>query len=170
MPWRLFRPSRDGGITVPILCRRGVTHDGDNRDNSFDSRYFGCVERKRIVGQATAVAISSTARITVPALSALPDGAGPLRLALFLLRWLFRRFLFLRVALGFGGLLRAFENVFRGEDIEVMFYGSCDHCRLGADGAHDHQADKLPIEEMLVSRGSSRSWYCRGCRRSGVSE
>jgi len=31
---------------------------GDNRDNSFDSRYFGCVERKRIVGQATAVAIS----------------------------------------------------------------------------------------------------------------
>jgi signal peptidase I len=31
---------------------------GDNRDNSFDSRYFGCVERKRIVGQATAVAVS----------------------------------------------------------------------------------------------------------------
>ena len=31
---------------------------GDNRDNSFDSRYFGCVERKRIVGQATAVAMS----------------------------------------------------------------------------------------------------------------
>jgi signal peptidase I len=31
---------------------------GDNRDNSFDSRYFGCVERKRIVGQATAVALS----------------------------------------------------------------------------------------------------------------
>jgi len=31
---------------------------GDNRDNSFDSRYFGPVDRKRIVGQATAVAIS----------------------------------------------------------------------------------------------------------------
>ena len=31
---------------------------GDNRDNSFDSRYFGPVERKRIVGQATAVVLS----------------------------------------------------------------------------------------------------------------
>jgi signal peptidase I len=31
---------------------------GDNRDNSFDSRYFGAVERKRIVGKATAVVIS----------------------------------------------------------------------------------------------------------------
>jgi signal peptidase I len=31
---------------------------GDNRDNSFDSRYYGMVERKRIVGKATAVAFS----------------------------------------------------------------------------------------------------------------
>lgn len=31
---------------------------GDNRDNSFDSRYYGCVERKQIVGQATAVVLS----------------------------------------------------------------------------------------------------------------
>jgi signal peptidase I len=31
---------------------------GDNRDDSFDSRYFGAVERWRIVGRATAVAIS----------------------------------------------------------------------------------------------------------------
>jgi signal peptidase I len=31
---------------------------GDNRDNSFDSRYFGTVERRRIVGRATAVALS----------------------------------------------------------------------------------------------------------------
>lgn len=31
---------------------------GDNRDNSFDSRYFGCVERSQILGRATAVAIS----------------------------------------------------------------------------------------------------------------
>jgi signal peptidase I len=31
---------------------------GDNRDDSFDSRYFGPVERRRIVGQATAVVLS----------------------------------------------------------------------------------------------------------------
>jgi len=31
---------------------------GDNRDNSFDSRYFGTVERQRIVGRATAVVMS----------------------------------------------------------------------------------------------------------------
>ena len=31
---------------------------GDNRDDSFDSRYFGAVERRRIIGRATAVAIS----------------------------------------------------------------------------------------------------------------
>ena len=31
---------------------------GDNRDNSFDSRYFGVVERKRIVGRATDVVLS----------------------------------------------------------------------------------------------------------------
>ncbi len=31
---------------------------GDNRDNSFDSRYFGMVERRRIVGKATDVVIS----------------------------------------------------------------------------------------------------------------
>jgi len=31
---------------------------GDNRDNSFDSRYYGPVERKRIVGKATSVVIS----------------------------------------------------------------------------------------------------------------
>lgn len=31
---------------------------GDNRDNSADSRYFGFVERNRIIGQATAVVIS----------------------------------------------------------------------------------------------------------------
>jgi signal peptidase I len=31
---------------------------GDNRDDSFDSRYWGPVERKRIVGQAMAVALS----------------------------------------------------------------------------------------------------------------
>ena len=31
---------------------------GDNRDDSFDSRYFGPVQRRRIVGRATAVALS----------------------------------------------------------------------------------------------------------------
>jgi signal peptidase I len=31
---------------------------GDNRDDSADSRYFGVVERKRIVGHATAVVLS----------------------------------------------------------------------------------------------------------------
>jgi signal peptidase I len=31
---------------------------GDNRDNSFDSRYFGTVERAQIVGRATGVVIS----------------------------------------------------------------------------------------------------------------
>jgi signal peptidase I len=31
---------------------------GDNRDNSFDSRYFGAVERQRIVGRATTVVLS----------------------------------------------------------------------------------------------------------------
>jgi signal peptidase I len=31
---------------------------GDNRDNSFDSRYFGVVPRKEILGQATTVVLS----------------------------------------------------------------------------------------------------------------
>jgi signal peptidase I len=31
---------------------------GDNRDNSFDSRFYGVVERKRIVGKATDVVMS----------------------------------------------------------------------------------------------------------------
>ena len=31
---------------------------GDNRDDSYDSRYWGTVERKRIVGRATSVVIS----------------------------------------------------------------------------------------------------------------
>ena len=42
-------------VTVPEGCYFMM---GDNRDNSFDSRYFGMVERKRIVGKATGVVIS----------------------------------------------------------------------------------------------------------------
>ncbi len=32
---------------------------GDNRDDSFDSRYWGAVDRKQIVGRATAVVMST---------------------------------------------------------------------------------------------------------------
>ena len=39
---------------------------GDNRDNSADSRYFGVVERKRIVGRATRVGISRQGSFTHP--------------------------------------------------------------------------------------------------------
>jgi len=31
---------------------------GDNRDNSFDSRYFGAVDRSQIVGRATSIVLS----------------------------------------------------------------------------------------------------------------
>jgi signal peptidase I len=31
---------------------------GDHRDNSFDSRFWGFVDRERIVGRATAVVLS----------------------------------------------------------------------------------------------------------------
>jgi signal peptidase I len=31
---------------------------GDNRDNSFDSRFFGAVDRSQIVGRATSVVLS----------------------------------------------------------------------------------------------------------------
>ncbi|MBI3849363.1 MAG: signal peptidase I [Verrucomicrobia bacterium] len=52
-----LRPSARsfGPITVPA---GQFFMMGDNRDNSFDSRFYGCVERKRIVGRASAVVIS----------------------------------------------------------------------------------------------------------------
>lgn len=48
-----------GPYHVPVGCYFMM---GDNRDDSFDSRYFGAVKRNRIVGQATAVIASLDAR------------------------------------------------------------------------------------------------------------
>lgn len=43
----------------PIVVPEGAYYVmGDNRDNSNDSRYIGYIERRRIVGEATAVAFS----------------------------------------------------------------------------------------------------------------
>ena len=44
-----------GPVQVPAGCYFMM---GDNRDNSFDSRYFGIVERRRIVGKAADVVMS----------------------------------------------------------------------------------------------------------------
>ena len=50
-------PGRDnfGPIIIPEDCYFMM---GDNRDNSADSRFFGFVGRKLIVGRATMVVIS----------------------------------------------------------------------------------------------------------------
>ncbi|HZV35443.1 MAG TPA: signal peptidase I [Verrucomicrobiae bacterium] len=51
----LRAPRTFGPITVPAGKYFMM---GDNRDNSFDSRFYGCVDRKAIVGRASAVVIS----------------------------------------------------------------------------------------------------------------
>lgn len=56
----MFLPSQPSLNTFdPVLIPEGQYFMmGDNRDNSADSRFFGFVERKRIVGRATMVVIS----------------------------------------------------------------------------------------------------------------
>ncbi len=58
--WVMSLPSRQaardfGPITVPA---HQYFMMGDSRDNSFDSRFFGLVDRKRIVGRSSRVILS----------------------------------------------------------------------------------------------------------------
>lgn len=52
---QLRAPRTFGPVTVPAGQYFMM---GDNRDNSFDSRFYGCVDRGQIVGRASAVVIS----------------------------------------------------------------------------------------------------------------
>jgi signal peptidase I len=54
--WPAVQALRDFG---PLTVTEGhYFMMGDNRDDSFDSRYWGTVDRKKIVGRATAVVLS----------------------------------------------------------------------------------------------------------------
>ncbi len=56
----MFSPSRPSQNAFdPVIIPEGQYFMmGDNRDNSVDSRFFGFVDRKLIVGRATMVVIS----------------------------------------------------------------------------------------------------------------
>ena len=52
---QLPAPRSFASLTVPADAYFMM---GDNRDNSFDSRFYGCVPRKQILGRVPAVALS----------------------------------------------------------------------------------------------------------------